>query len=44
MFAMYEQSRSQIYTVDALARDEVHLSVRWLLDVPYLARPSRRCK
>ena len=43
-----QQSRSQIYTrfcaVNALDWDEVHLSVRWFLDVPYLARPSRPCK
>ena len=39
-----QQSRSHILTrfqaVNALDRDEVYLSVRWLLDVPRLARPS----
>ena len=43
-----QQSISQIETrfwaVHALYRDEVHLSVRWLLGVPHLARPSRPCK
>ena len=43
-----QQSRSRIWTrfwaVNALDRGEVHLSVRGLLDVPHLARPSRPCK
>ena len=39
-----EKSDLDQVAVNALARDEVHHSVRCLLDVPHLARLSRLCR
>ena len=37
--AIEKSDLDQALSVNALGRDEVHLSVRWLLDVPHLVRP-----
>ena len=42
--AIQKSDLDQVWAVNALDRDEVHFSVRWLLDVPHLARPSRPWK
>ena len=42
--AIEKSISDQVLSLNVFDRDEVHLSVRRFLGVPYLAGPSRQCK